>query len=465
MSEGDTRRKLMRLLEPGRMGRAPAISSPPREPAPEAAAPTPQAPPPAPVTPALARRIAALRDGGSAWQATEAEVARPAPAPETTIEQAPPAPPAPTGLAARLEAMKRDAALTVEPPAAPEPATSKLRRRLDALRRDSGRTPEPETPRALQRAPSAGMADFERLFPAESRPTPHGPAWVLQDNLPEDTHHGDRALGSALAFGGEAVGAALSVLTGEPALRGFDLRGALFLDLESTGLALTGATLPFLVGAAHFHGNTLVLEQWLLRTPDDEEAALHDLAARIEAADWLVSFNGRTFDLPLLRTRWRMHRQRDPSEGLAGHLDLLPVSRRTLKHGLPNCRLGTLESRVLGLHRVDDVAGSEVPGCYHAWLHDANPAPLAGVVKHNRLDVLSMVTLLDELLGRVLRPESTLLRDPECALKLAERARKHCAPELAERIFTAAALLPSTREAAEKGLARMARAARRGRKP
>jgi uncharacterized protein YprB with RNaseH-like and TPR domain len=309
------------------------------------------------------------------------------------------------------------------------------------------------------------MADFERLFPAQSRATPHGPAWVLQDTLPHEAPHGDRALGSALAFDAAAVGAALAVLTGDPAMRGFDLRGALFIDLESTGLALTGATLPFLVGAAHFHGEALVLEQWLLRTPDDEEAALHDLAARIEAADWLVSFNGRTFDLPLLGTRWRMHRQHDPSGALAGHLDLLPVSRRTLKHGLPNCRLGTLESRVLGLHRVDDVAGSEVPGCYHAWLHDANPAPLAGVVKHNRLDVLSMVTLLDELLGRVLRPESTLLRDPECALKLAERARKHGAPELAERIFTAAALLPSTREAAEKGLARMARAARRGRGP
>jgi uncharacterized protein YprB with RNaseH-like and TPR domain len=309
------------------------------------------------------------------------------------------------------------------------------------------------------------MADFERLFPAQARATPHGPAWVLQDTLTEDTPHGDRPLGSALGFDAAAVGAALSVLTGDPALRRFDLRGALFIDLESTGLALTGATLPFLVGAAHFHRDSLVLEQWLLRSPDDEEAALHDLAARIQAADWLVSFNGRTFDLPLLGTRWRMYRQPDPSEGLAGHLDLLPVSRRTLKHGLPNCRLGTLESHVLGLHRVDDVAGSEVPGCYHAWLHDANPAPLAGVVKHNRLDVLSMVTLLDELLGRVLRPESTLLRDPECALKLAERARKHGAPELAERIFGAAALLPSTREAAEKGLSRMARAARRGRKP
>lgn len=128
-----------------------------------------------------------------------------------------------------------------------------------------------------------------------------------------------------------------------------------------------------------------------------------------------------------------------------------------LKHGLPNARLCTLEQRILGLIRVDDVAGSEVPGCYHAWLHDQNPAPLAGVVKHNRLDVLSMITLLDELVNRVLRPESTLLRDPECAMKLAERARRFEAPELARRIWEAGVLVAETREGSERGLKRLDR--------
>lgn len=446
----DTRARLMRLLEPNRMGRAPAVKSPPVHPptegpaAPvsEAAAGRAESPRPA----SMDRRIAALRAGGAAWE----------PAP-------PPPPPGKTPDTVEVPQTIEVAAPTAAEgsPRAPTPAVgSTAVARLLALQRTirGGRSSSTAEPKALPE--TTGAADFELFFPCEPRPTPFGPAWVLTDRLLPEASHGDRTLGAPLTHRASA-GAALSVLTGERDMAGFDLAGALFLDLESTGLALAGGTLPFLVGAAHFQGDALVLEQWLLREPDDEAAALSDLAARVAEADWLVTFNGRTFDLPLLRTRWRLHRQPDPSVGLRGHLDLLPVSRRILKHGLPNCRLGTLERHLLGLHRVGDVAGSEVPGCYHAWLHDRNPAPLAGVVRHNRLDVLSMVTLLDEVLGRILRPEATLLRDPECALKLADRARRFEAPDLARRIYEAGRIVPETRAAAEQGLARLERTVRR----
>lgn len=444
----DTRARLMRLLEPNRMGRAPAVRSPaagppavgPTAPTAEAAAPES-----APTDP-MARRRAALRTGGEAWSTTPAAPA-PAPAP-TAVAPTPVPPPAP-------------AAPAPDAPAGPPSAVTRLLALKHAVRGSQSSAPAaapvgPDT----KAAHTPGARDFALLFPCEPRSTAFGPAWVLTDRLEPETPHGDRALGAAWA---ERLvsGPALAILTGERAMADFDLAGALFLDLESTGLALAGGTLPFLVGTAHFQSGSLVLEQWLLREPDDEAAALSDLAKRIADADWLVTFNGRTFDLPLLRTRWRLHRLPDPSVGLRGHLDLLPASRRVLKHGLPNCRLGTLERHLLGLHRVDDVTGSEVPGCYHAWLHDRNPAPLAGVVKHNRLDVLSMVTLLDELQGRVLRPESTLLRDPACALKLAERARRFDAPDLACRIYEAGLIVPETQAAAAQGLARMARAARR----
>lgn len=445
----DTRARLMRLLEPNRMGRAPAVrtpaaGSPAESPAtPSAVAPAPE---PAPTDP-LARRRAALRTGGEAWSTTPAAPAIAAPAPPV------PAPAVPAAAAPAATAPALD-------PPVPS-AVTRLLALKHAVRGSRSTAPAagPAEPDATP-AHTTGARDFAMLFPCEPRSTAFGPAWVLTDRLDPETPHGDRALGAAWA---ERLvsGPALAILTGERAMADFDLAGALFLDLESTGLALAGGTLPFLVGTAHFQGGALVLEQWLLREPDDEAAALTDLATRIADADWLVTFNGRTFDLPLLRTRWRLHRLPDPSAGLRGHLDLLPASRRVLKHGLPNCRLGTLERHLLGLHRVDDVTGSEVPGCYHAWLHDRNPAPLAGVVKHNRLDVLSMVTLLDELQGRVLRPESTLLRDPPCALKLAERARRFDAPGLARRIYGAGLLVPETQAAAALGLARMARAARR----
>ncbi|MCB9535764.1 MAG: ribonuclease H-like domain-containing protein [Myxococcales bacterium] len=291
------------------------------------------------------------------------------------------------------------------------------------------------------------------LLPGEVRATPHGECFVVVHRYDLDARHGDRPLLAAL----ERAGGTAAIAGGDADLRTFDLRRALFVDLETTGLARAMGTLPFLIGAAHVAGDQLVLEQWLLRDPDDEPAALADFGARLADADHLVTYNGRAFDLPLLQVRYRGLGLGDPSADLAGHFDLLTAVRRLLKHRLPDCRLATVERHLLGLTRVDDAPGSEAPRRYRGYLFGDDPAPLLPIVAHNRDDILSMVTLVDALLDRVERVEGGVLHDPDCALGLARQAERAGEWAFAARVYAAAASVPEAAERARRGAQRVAR--------
>lgn len=318
--------------------------------------------------------------------------------------------------------------------------------RLNALLGSLGAAlPAPATP--------PDQARLMAALPGRLRPTPFGECYVIEDAVPLTRRHGDRALDAAL----RVDPAHAAVLTKSNDFNNFDVRTALFFDLETTGLATTMGTLPFLIGAAHVHHDQLIMEQWLLRDPDEEAAALTDLAARIAEADWLVSFNGRSFDWPLLEARFAAHRIDVQADHLLGHLDLLHAARRLVKHAVPNCKLQTLEAHILGLERVDDTPGSAVPATYHAYLRGGDPTPLIGVVKHNLDDVLSMLTLLGDLLARVADAASWALRDPPVALAVAKLASGLGRLDQAERVYAALAGFQATAAEGEKGLARVAR--------
>ncbi|MSP71442.1 MAG: hypothetical protein EXR76_04505 [Myxococcales bacterium] len=342
---------------------------------------------------------------------------------------------------------------TVDAPLSP------LASRLGALLRSAGRAPVKSSaaPGGLAGGPSDHYATLARAFDGEVRETAQGRVFVAVNRYTEDDRHAGRPLlllREPPPEGAAALGLDLN-------LRSFSAHSALFLDLETTGLGTNAGTLPFLIGTAHFRRGELLCEQWLLGSPDDEEAALTGLSERLRGADFLVTFNGRSFDLPLLQARFRLHRLDDPSLALEGHLDLLPASRRLLKAELSNCRLTTIERELLGLHRRDDVPGAEVPGRYRDWLRSGDPSSLAGVLEHNRLDVLSMVSLLDELLLRVSEPASLFQRDPVGAIRLAERARRLGLSTLAARFFEAGRCFAEAEAACDSGLRRLERAQRR----
>jgi hypothetical protein len=171
------------------------------------------------------------------------------------------------------------------------------------------------------------------------------------------------------------------------------------LDTETTGLATAAGTTAFLVGLGWWEGGDGYRQvQLLLPDHGEERALLSAVEAAIPPTAWLVTYNGRGFDWPLLTTRFRLARRAAPVH--AGHLDLLPVVRRLFRHRMTDARLRTAEAALLGLHRVGDVEGWEIPGRYHEFLRGGSAVPLAEVARHNDQDVRSLAWLLAHLADR-----------------------------------------------------------------
>ncbi len=181
-------------------------------------------------------------------------------------------------------------------------------------------------------------------------------------------------------------------------------RDFLFLDTETTGLAGAGA-LAFMVGVAYFEPQTvavdgdspgndvLVVRQYFLRDHGDEPVMLRHLDELLAGKAGLITFNGRSFDVPLLENRYLMNRLRGRLLDLP-HIDLLPPARRLYRARLGSCALGSLEQNLLGLRRTqDDVPGWLIPSLYHNYLRTGDARELIRVFYHNEMDMLSMVTL------------------------------------------------------------------------
>lgn len=258
-----------------------------------------------------------------------------------------------------------------------KPTLDELRARIAAL---VGHR-EPSRPRP---DPSAG----ELPFFVEH--TPVGPRYVRRVRAAPAARVGRAPLVAART----ADPATLGLLALDPLLGDCDPRKALYLDTETTGLAGGTGTVAFLVGLAFFdeaHG-TFVLEQMLLRRLGEEAPILELLHRRITEASMVVTYNGKSFDVPLLRTRYVMNRLPKPAE--PPHLDLLHVARRVHKHRLSTCSLASIESHVLGRERVGDVAGADIVEAYAHFLRTGDEGSLHGVVTHNEHDVFAMVALL-----------------------------------------------------------------------
>jgi uncharacterized protein len=219
-----------------------------------------------------------------------------------------------------------------------------------------------------------------------------------------------RAADLAAAVGGELVTAPDGTLVTVESIRqlplargllallpyGLDASGPLFcLDTETTGLGTGSGTLPFLVGIGQWQGGELIVRQYLLPDHSHEPAFLTALAAAIPTDAWLVTYNGRSFDWPLLVSRYRLHR-RDPPP-IAGHFDLLPVARQLWKHRLGDARLATVEQAICGVARHGDLPGALIPERYFEYLRTRRPALLRDVVEHNCQDIVSLAEVLGVL--------------------------------------------------------------------
>lgn len=185
----------------------------------------------------------------------------------------------------------------------------------------------------------------------------------------------------------------LALLGLNPALAGAAPSRALFLDTETTGLGGAG-TVAFLLGLAWFNDEgELVLEQLLLTEPNEEAVLLERVSELVEGASLLVTFNGKSFDLPLLRCRYVMNGMAPPRE--PPHLDLLHVARRVHRPRLSRFDLRTLEAEVLGWERSPgDIHGADIAPRFAHFLRTGDAECLRPVVEHNAWDVLTMAALV-----------------------------------------------------------------------
>lgn len=197
---------------------------------------------------------------------------------------------------------------------------------------------------------------------------------------------------------------ALRLLAPDTGPEAADPRRWLFLDTETTGLAGGTGTYAFLVGIAWWEEDCFLVEQLFMRDHSEEASLLVDLAQRLGERPVLVTFNGRSFDWPLLDTRFRMTRAaRVQSPGL--HLDLLHPARQLWRFRLKSVALSELEKHVLGVERGYDIPSHTIPARYFDFLRGGPPEPIVEVFQHNRMDLCGLASLSARI--------ALLLEDPE----------------------------------------------------
>jgi len=312
------------------------------------------------------------------------------------------APPCPPGTARR------------EPPAAEETPLddrlATLRARMsDLVARSRSKVAEARERQAAEIEARLAASPL----PFEEEPTPLGTVHVRRVAHPVQARVGWADVHAART----AQGDDLALLAIDPGLAGCDPRRALYLDTEATGLAGGTGTIPFLIGVAWFEDDAFVVEQLLLRRLGEEAPMLARLAERLRASSMLVTFNGKSFDMPLLRTRFVMNRLRPPDE--PPHFDLVHLARRIHRRGPPSahkragvgapsmerwddegaqrvasCKLVALERTLLGFAREGDIDGGEVPARYSQFLRHGDADAIRAVCDHNLWDVVSMAALV-----------------------------------------------------------------------
>ncbi len=278
-----------------------------------------------------------------------------------------------------------------------------VRSRLERLGLTRGAGALKDTPgaqNARRRAGRHGAHSIEALLAGEVVDTASGPFFLYRETYPLDYQHGRDPLAALLAH----VPAGPALLARDERLAAVDLQRIAFVDTETTGLAGGTGTYAFLVGVGLFEEEGFRLHQFFMRDYGEEPAQLLALGELLDGVEAVVSFNGKSFDLPLLETRFLMARQ-SPRLGGAPHLDLLPPARRVWKYRLESCALSSLEQAVLGLERTQaDVPGWLIPSLYADYARTGDAREMPRIFYHNAQDILSLVTLTAHLCALVAAP-------------------------------------------------------------
>lgn len=274
---------------------------------------------------------------------------------------------------------------------------SDLRKRLEQLGVTRGMPDKPKP--APPSEPTGPRSGITSVVNGDLVETPLGPCFVTEEQRPAGSAHGNVILSAIHKHGDGAIAAVAQ----DDKLRDVDFERAAFIDTETSGLAGGTGTFAFLVGVGFFDGTTFRVRQFFMRDPSEEPALIHLLDTLLQEFETVVTFNGKSFDLPLLDTRFVLVRRQFPLKE-APHLDLLAPARRLWKERLPSCSLTSLEEHILDIFREDDVPGSLIPYLYFDYQRNGDAGPLERVFRHNVLDILSMVSLAARMTEHFVQP-------------------------------------------------------------
>lgn len=267
-----------------------------------------------------------------------------------------------------------------------------IRSKLGLYKENSIRKPEKST--------SSGH-DIQDLIPGTVRSDEAGTFYVIESKYPYSHIHGGICLGEAVNI----TSGCISRLCSENSVGNLSINKLLFLDTETTGLSGGAGTVAFLIGIGFFEGDSFIIRQLFMRDYDEETAMLIEHNHLLSDFEGLVTFNGRSFDWNLLQSRFISNRIK-PALRSPIHIDLLYPSRKIWSLKLENCRLSSLEENILGETRTDDIPGAMIPDVYFKYLQDRNASEITKVIKHNELDILSMVSLLTKISSMLENPLS-----------------------------------------------------------
>lgn len=254
---------------------------------------------------------------------------------------------------------------------------------------------------------------LESLLDGELVENEEGSFYLWKRSFPLTHQVGKVPLLEGLRCGGREI--ALSAL--DDSLSSFDPARACFLDAETSGLAGGAGTVAFLIGVGYYSDSAFILEQCFMRDYDDEPAMLRYLSEKLMPFETLVSYNGKSFDAPLLRSRFVQNRIPFPLDRVP-HYDLVHAVRRLWRRRLKDCSLGNIETSVLHFRRENDVPGYLIPQLWFDYLEARDGRPLTGVFMHHAWDILSLAALAGHLANCLSEKEGSTLFHAEDQVSL-----------------------------------------------
>jgi len=252
------------------------------------------------------------------------------------------------------------------------------------------------------------------VFKGSWEETDQGDCFVVRKSLSLNQNHGLIPLAKYPEM------AVFSAIPGLEGIADISRENILFIDTETTGLSGGAGTYVFLIGVAKYLKDGIQFAQFFLQDPAEESSQLSALENFVSSSDLIVSYNGKSFDVPRIKTRFSFHNRQSPFDDMC-HIDLLHIARRLWKKHLPGCTLGDLEHHILGLKRSSlDIPGWQVSEKFFEYLQTGDPAPLEGVFYHNEIDVISLVSLLSYITERLTNPISPAYHDQHDLISIGE---------------------------------------------